>query len=273
VNASLRNAPAAVNFQANGLGLIESHHSEVFLMDWRRDPFPKVLFVIGGAGVIHLETSQLAFRAPSVCVVPADTPHRLEDQRGNPVSLYGICLKDGGFPDAGLVAEACRSPMVDASLGQRLLPMVKELLAEERLRAAGSAGLQLSIVLRILVELSRRSTQGGQPLPDSRQRVKMCAREMEQGFWRDQDIDSAARRAGLSRRRFTQLFREIEGETWQERLTRLRIGHASRLLRETALPVRAVAFEAGYADLSHFHRTFLAMMCLTPMAWRRDRIV
>jgi len=144
----------------------------------------------------------------------------------------------------------------------------KKLLAEERLQAPCADVLQISIVQRILVELARWPASSESSPPESRQRVHMCVREMERGFWREQDIDSVARRAGLSRRRFTQIFRELEGESWHARLTRLRLAHAARLLRTTNLSVRAVAFESGYADLSHFYRAFRDMHEAPPAAFR-----
>ena len=93
-------------------------------------------------------------------------------------------------------------------------------------------------------------------MPDSRQRVARAAAEMQRNFWRDQTLDSAARVAGLSRRRFIQLFREMTSESWHGRLERLRIAHARHLFTTTTISIWATAFECGYADLAHYYRTF-----------------
>lgn len=238
-------------------------------MDWRRDRFPKILFIIGGSGVLHHEAGRIAFRAPSVCVIPEGLRHRLEDDRGRCVSLYGICLKPPSFAHSDLVAAVCREIRVMAPPPQGILPLVKELLAGERLQAPFAGDLQIAIVVRILVEMVQCPWRGGHALPDSRHRVERCLRELQSGFWRKQDIDSAARSAGLSRRRFTQLFRELAGESWHFRLIRLRLDHAAKLLRTTRLSARAVAFESGYSDISHFHRAFRAAQHTTPGNFRK----
>lgn len=260
--------PVQVRFKANGIGLIESHHEDNFFMDWRRDGFPKILFIIGGAGTLHHDQGQLAFRAHSVCIVPTNLRHRLQDDQGQPVSLYGLCLRLPTFPARQLEAAVFRGPAVLSRMPPPIATLLKELLAEERLQAEHAEVMQVAIVQRILVELARWPNSQGSLQPDSRQRVQVCAREMEHGFWNEQDIDTAARRAGLSRRRFTQLFRELEGESWHARLSRLRLTHAARILRTTRLSVRAVAFESGYADLSHFYRAFRTAQGASPAAFR-----
>jgi AraC-like DNA-binding protein len=264
-------APVPVRFGPNGIGLIGSHYDEGFFMAWRTDPFPKILLIIEGAGTLHLETDRMAFRAFSVCIIPKGLLHRMEDERGRPVSLYGICLKRAHFADRDLMAAVFHAPAVHAHVPAHLPALFKELMAEERLQAPHADPVQIAIVLRVLVEFARRRTAHSSLHPDARQRVRLCAREMEHGFWREQDIDTAARKAGLSRRRFTQLFRDLEGESWHSRLTRLRLAHAARLLHTTRLSIRAVGFESGYADLSHFYRMFRAEHGTSPADFRQAR--
>lgn len=262
-------SPVPVRFKTGGIGLIESHHSAGFFMDWRSDRFPKILLIISGSGFLRHGDDRVAFRAPSVCIVPARLRHRLEDQPGHPVSLYGICLEAPAPVDRALAEAVFGAPAVHQPVPAPLADRFKEVLVEERRQAPFGALLQHSLVRHIMVELARLPDPADTAAqPDSRRRVALCAREMQHGFWREQDVDSAAREAGLSRRRFTQLFREIEGESWHARLTRLRLGHAAGVLRGTTLPVSAVAFESGYGDLSHFYRAFRALHGVPPGRFR-----
>ena len=269
--AVLHRFPVDVVFKKNGLGLIESHHEEGFFMEGRRDPFPKILLIIGGEGVLHHADGIAALRAPGVAVIPAGWWHRLEDEPGRPMSLYGICLRKPGFPGGDLIGNACGRWRVETESGRcrRISDLMKELLVEERLDAPGAADLQLAIVCRILVELARAGADDAASIPDSRARVAACIEAMSREFWKARDIAEAAQVAGLSRRRFTQLFREVAGESWQMRLTRIRMEHAAQLLTSTRLPIRSVAFECGYADLSHFYRVFKSWHQRTPAAMRK----
>jgi AraC family L-rhamnose operon regulatory protein RhaS len=72
----------------------------------------------------------------------------------------------------------------------------------------------------------------------------------------------------LSRRRFTQLFRQITGESWLEHLQRQRLAHARRLLRETRRSVASIGYECGFEDLTTFYRAFKAVEHTSPLAWR-----
>ena len=77
-----------------------------------------------------------------------------------------------------------------------------------------------------------------------------------------------ARTLGLSRRRFTQLFRELAGESWQKRVSSLRMRYAADLLRSTSISIRSIAFECGYRDLSHFYRVFKQTHGMSPGQFR-----
>lgn len=80
-----------------------------------------------------------------------------------------------------------------------------------------------------------------------------------------------AREVGLSPTWFARLFRRDFGcapRTW---LLRRRIEHAAQRLRETDLPVGAVAAELGWQDLFLFSRQFRAVMGVPPREWRRPR--
>jgi AraC family L-rhamnose operon regulatory protein RhaS len=93
-------------------------------------------------------------------------------------------------------------------------------------------------------------------------------KDLEQRFFEPMDIDREAARLRMSRRRFTQLFRVQTGQSWLEHITRLRIGHAQYLLRQTRRSVTAIAFECGYEELSSFYRAFKKQTGLAPLEWR-----
>ena len=87
-------------------------------------------------------------------------------------------------------------------------------------------------------------------------------------FFRQETLDDAARSVGLSRRQFTALFREVAGQSWLEHRTLLRLQHARQLLARTENSVIAIAFEAGFEDLSNFNRAFKQAYGSSPKAYR-----
>jgi transcriptional regulator GlxA family with amidase domain len=106
----------------------------------------------------------------------------------------------------------------------------------------------------------------------ARTRVAAYAQELERTFFEERQIDGAAARLGLSRRRFTTLFREVSGDTWFNTVRALRLAHARRLLRETGRSVTSICYECGFEDISNFYRAFRAAERTSPDSWRRGLV-
>jgi AraC-like DNA-binding protein len=86
-------------------------------------------------------------------------------------------------------------------------------------------------------------------------------------------LDSAmlARRVGLSPSQLRRLFARHCGCSPVEWLMRCRLQRAAELLAQTALPVQAVAAEAGFDDPFWFSRLFRRELGVSPRTWRNQR--
>lgn len=65
-------------------------------------------------------------------------------------------------------------------------------------------------------------------------------------------------------------FRQHYGRSIGAYVRRLRVDFACRQLTATDAPLAEVALAAGFADQSHFSRTFKSHVGMTPLAYRRD---
>ena len=77
---------------------------------------------------------------------------------------------------------------------------------------------------------------------------------------------------GLTPRNLQRLF-ESEGTTFSEFLLLQRLSRAHRMLTEPRLaqnPVGAIAYDAGFGDLSYFNRSFKRRFGVTPRDVRND---
>lgn len=82
-------------------------------------------------------------------------------------------------------------------------------------------------------------------------------------------LEEAARCCGISPSRFSHLFRQEHGLTFQEFLLRKRIIKAQKLLRDTDKSITEIAYATGFSDLSHFIRMFRRYVGSPPAAYRR----
>jgi transcriptional regulator GlxA family with amidase domain len=83
-------------------------------------------------------------------------------------------------------------------------------------------------------------------------------------------VDSLAEAAGLSRSTFADRFTRSVGQPPAEYLIRHRLDLARGLLRESDLPVRAVAARVGYTSEAAFSRAFRRRFGDSPLHWRRQ---
>jgi len=81
--------------------------------------------------------------------------------------------------------------------------------------------------------------------------------------------DALARIAGLSLGHFNRAFKQSTGDSPHSYVIRKRIAMAKALLVETSRALADIALETGFADQSHFCRTYVAVTGETPSACRR----
>jgi AraC-like DNA-binding protein len=82
-------------------------------------------------------------------------------------------------------------------------------------------------------------------------------------------LEDAAREANLSQFHFLRLFAKVLGVTPHQYLVRSRLRHAARLLAADTRTVTEVAFDAGFADISNFVRTFHRAAGVSPRRFRQ----
>ena len=81
--------------------------------------------------------------------------------------------------------------------------------------------------------------------------------------------DNLANVAGLSPGHFNRAFKQSTGSSPHQYVTHKRVAKATELLKKTCRALADIALEVGFADQSHFSRTYVAVTGETPSACRR----
>jgi AraC-like DNA-binding protein len=131
--------------------------------------------------------------------------------------------------------------------------------------------------LHDLVALALGATHGGNGLANGRglpaARLRMAkAYIIDNSNRRDLSVGGVAAHLGLTPRNLQRLF-ESEGSTFSEFLLGQRLSRAHRMLTEPRLaqnPVGAIAYDAGFGDLSYFNRSFKRRYGATPRDVRNE---
>lgn len=264
--------PLAITIPASGVVFAESAHAGDFEMPARTDPFHKLLYVLRG-GMRYTEGGRKpeTAAAGTLLVIPAGVEHQLRDDR--PSTLLLLCLGAGflrGEPElpalwTELAGRGERRLELSRPTQFQIESAWRRAMIEGVHRRPGAATLHRALAAQILVTLVRLPAR--QPASDPRTRVAAVAREIEATFYDDWNLDRAAVRAGMSRRHFSALFREVSDRTFWEHLTELRLAHAAQLLRQGDHSVTGVVFSCGFGDVSQFYRLFRARYKLPPREW------
>lgn len=122
---------------------------------------------------------------------------------------------------------------------------------EERAVALELEGLLKACLARFWTEArSMEGEAGGQP--PVHPEVKRAMAWLEKHYAEPDALEVFYRTLELSPNHFRLLFRRQTGETVQAVLARLRMRRARYLVRETAMPMKRIAAETGFADPLYF---------------------
>jgi len=159
------------------------------------------------------------------------------------------------------------------------LPAVPELasvLAEaEAARDQGDAVALEETALRlagaVVTSLTGYRRYGRAPSRRDERRIGEALRRIESRVAEPLSLASLAREAAMSPYHFLRVFRQVVGLTPHQFVLRSRLHRAAVRVRLSPEPISAIAFDAGFGDLSTFNRRFRQVIGVSPTACRLRR--
>lgn len=149
-------------------------------------------------------------------------------------------------------------------------PIIQQLCEESSPVTRLSLFLQLLELLRsegpnYTIALSHKSIP---QLEDSR--MLNALSYMTEHYQTPITLEETARHANLSIATLKRHFKQSMQSSFSQYLQHLRLGHAIHLLKQTSKPIDVIANQAGYANLSLFHRHFKKHRGITPNQYRKQ---
>ena len=118
---------------------------------------------------------------------------------------------------------------------------------------------------------ANRIPSGGEGLgPELRERLDVAQTWLRENFSRKITVAEIAAMARLSEAYFHRSFSRAFGITPADYLSGVRLAYARELLAATDMPIRAIAFEAGFENDSYFYRFFAKKTGMTPGTFRNS---
>lgn len=254
--------------------------------EWHHHPEYELTLTMNSRGKRYIGDCVAEYGADDLVLVPPDLPHTWSSNRSIDASTPQVAIVvwfDGAW--ARRIADCCREyrPLRDLlrrgacglAFGQRVAAAMRarldELLSDDtRRRLAAALDLLCMLSAAPAAPLASPSAFGARPSSHEQERINRVLTMIEARFaepLRMQDICAAE---NLSERSLSRYFARHIGESVGRYIARIRIGHACRMLADTALPVSVVAAHSGYASLANFDRQFRSMKAMTLAQYRRQ---
>jgi AraC-like DNA-binding protein len=154
-----------------------------------------------------------------------------------------------------------------------LLPTLVELEAmTEAARPLAAGSLVIRLVERVGETLSGGKLAPKKPGRGDERRIGTVLRHIEANADGPLDLDALAARATMSKYHFLRTFRRVTGVTPYQFVLGLRMRRAAVRLATSADPVAAIAYDAGFGDLSTFNSRFRDLFGASPTKFRAQAV-
>ncbi len=236
-----------------------------------------ILYVVSGQGIIEFDNKKFPVNADSVITLEKEKTHKLSDNPRKAMTVFSIYFDT--------TASGLNKYIIDylfASTEPFALPLyysenikryLRQILYEQNTKPPGyKLSIKQNLSLAILQTYRARLQQARQKTPEnppaSRERARAVLDFIAQNCHEQYGLADAARLAKVSQRQFTNLCRNLTGESFIKFLNSIRCKNAAELLKQTNKPVAAIAFEVGYEELSTFYRAFKRIYKSSPMQFK-----
>jgi AraC-like DNA-binding protein len=265
-------------------------------------------FVLRGAGELRVgRDATQPLRPGTLAVVPAHMAHSIRRGRGTEVTgvdgavphdaaglsrfvaTSGAEAGDANDPEGLVVAcgelqvlfgpglglfDLLTEPVVvDLSDSEAMVATFRRMFEESEEPSPGSRAMLTALMNACLVDLFRRLCEGPDcalPWLEALHDPRMAAvlEVLLDQPERDHSLESLAAVATMSRSAFAERFRACFGRTPMAFVREVRLRRGAQLLRDTGMPIEAIAHRVGFASRSHFTRAFQQLFGTSPAAFR-----
>jgi AraC family transcriptional regulator len=155
---------------------------------------------------------------------------------------------------------------------RRARPLVESVLQTKGHGLIAPAELAIGIAETVVAVMAGTggASSSLRPSAQDQRRISAVLRHIEQNFDQPLQLDELAAVACMSKYHFLRTFRRIVGLTPHQFLLDLRMRRAATVLCTTQTPISAIAFDAGFGDLSTFNGRFRDVFGVSPGGLRRS---
>lgn len=242
--------------------------------DYRIDrsnfPWFSLEFVSRGAGTLCLGGTQEVLRPGSCFLYSPGLSHQIESSPDNPLGKYFVGFKGSGV-EKFLETYDMSPGFVSRCLKGEPIRRTFDMLIDRGVRKTRLARPLCGFITRQLLLMCRDDAADlGNTDSLAFATYTRVKEYIEGNFLQINKLDAIAKACDLDGPYLCRLFARFHDESPYQFLTRLRMGHASRILLESDATVKEVAAALGFKDAFHFSRVFKSVHHAPPSRFRQS---
>ena len=233
--------------------------------------FCELVYVKAGAGVLRTAQGECCIRAGDLLLYGANFLHSEASAEGEELALYfcgidRLKLKDRA--ENTILGEG--TPILSTGelrgeFEKYFADLVREVQQKPYYYDEISAAL-VKIILDLALRLLAQKDEENFSTNDS---YRHARKFIDENYEKIESIEDICRSVYISRYYLTHLFKEYGGVSPIQYVISKRMEKAKQLLSETALSVREIAEQTGYAETASFLKTFKKVENMTPSDFRK----
>ncbi|MGF6552351.1 helix-turn-helix domain-containing protein [Paraburkholderia youngii] len=273
---------------------IRVYHRKLHRIPFERHhhPYYELTLTMNSRGMRYIGDSISDYGDNDLVLVPPDMPHTWASNKsidaGSPQEAIVVWFSGDWamrLADCCPEYEPLRRLLRRGACGLAFTPE-SALAVRQRIPAllSQSARERLSAVLEVLYELAKvaiadaiplaspqsfNQRPAGKPSGYEPERINRVLSVVDARFAERLTLGDLAEAAMLSERTLNRYFVQHLGESAGRYLSRIRIGHACRMLINTSWPISTVASKSGFPNVANFNRQFRAFKSKTPNEYRK----
>lgn len=229
-----------------------------------------LIFCVNGKGVVKMNGQKYTLKENCLCIIPANISHTYYADNIEPWSIYWIHFQ--GFLSASYI-EWIQYNRVISEVNQiqhskfiqyfnRCYTLIEKSFSRDRMII--SSNLLGTLLSNISYKLMEEDICN-----DESDTIERCVEFMSSNLGERLDLKRISKELCISKSHLIYLFKEQTGWTPINYFIHLKIQKACKLLDETQLNVKEIAYLLGYKDPLYFGRIFKKVMGNAPSTYRK----
>ena len=234
-----------------------------------------LIYCIKGEGWYYLNDRKHTVKPNQVFILPADAAHRYGTDGQNPWTIYWLHFTGSRAHHflQFLQQDADLSPITVSPQPERF-QLFDDILSHVEMSFNMDNIVYANSSLARFLSTFKNAVYNPNPVnPTDGDPISRTITFMRENLSRTLSLEELAEIAGMSASHYSAVFRTKVQSAPISFFTFLKIQEACRLLENTRLRIKEVAYQIGYSDPYHFSRVFANVMGVSPRDFRRLRKV